>query len=323
MTTDLSPLPVWPRLQAAFTPLIRPFPAEAIALAEAHREEVVPHLVAALERVVAAPAAVDPDEMLHLYAAHLLAWWREPRGFQPLRHVAQMRDHELQYDLWGDFLTESLGRCLASMAHGDMQSLMGVAEDTLVDPYTRSAALTAMKVGVLEGDVPIDAMVAYGRDLAERVAAQLRSGEASTQGNDLFLALVIVFLMELGGPELLPAIRGWYAQDLVDASMVTLSNVEEALAQPLAFRLQELREEVNGYMGAPGLEFGCWACFQAPSEDSDKRAAPDLAAMAKRLLQQGPVPGGQPFAHETPKLGRNDPCHCGSGKKFKKCHGAA
>lgn len=24
---------------------------------------------------------------------------------------------------------------------------------------------------------------------------------------------------------------------------------------------------------------------------------------------------------QTPKLGRNDPCHCGSGKKFKKCHG--
>jgi len=23
-----------------------------------------------------------------------------------------------------------------------------------------------------------------------------------------------------------------------------------------------------------------------------------------------------------PDIGRNDPCHCGSGKKFKKCHGA-
>ena len=23
-----------------------------------------------------------------------------------------------------------------------------------------------------------------------------------------------------------------------------------------------------------------------------------------------------------PKLGRNDPCYCGSGKKFKRCHGA-
>lgn len=25
---------------------------------------------------------------------------------------------------------------------------------------------------------------------------------------------------------------------------------------------------------------------------------------------------------DTPKLGRNDPCHCGSGKKYKQCHGA-
>ncbi len=25
---------------------------------------------------------------------------------------------------------------------------------------------------------------------------------------------------------------------------------------------------------------------------------------------------------DEPKIGRNDPCHCGSGKKFKKCHGA-
>jgi preprotein translocase subunit SecA len=25
---------------------------------------------------------------------------------------------------------------------------------------------------------------------------------------------------------------------------------------------------------------------------------------------------------EEQKLGRNDPCWCGSGKKFKKCHGA-
>lgn len=28
---------------------------------------------------------------------------------------------------------------------------------------------------------------------------------------------------------------------------------------------------------------------------------------------------GVPFVRETPKIGRNDPCPCGSGKKFKKC----
>jgi uncharacterized protein len=35
--------------------------------------------------------------------------------------------------------------------------------------------------------------------------------------------------------------------------------------------------------------------------------------------------GGQrtPVTREAPKVGRNDPCPCGSGKKFKKCCGAA
>ncbi|MEK7744674.1 MAG: SEC-C metal-binding domain-containing protein [Elusimicrobiota bacterium] len=27
------------------------------------------------------------------------------------------------------------------------------------------------------------------------------------------------------------------------------------------------------------------------------------------------------FVKTGPDIGRNDPCHCGSGKKFKKCHG--
>lgn len=30
----------------------------------------------------------------------------------------------------------------------------------------------------------------------------------------------------------------------------------------------------------------------------------------------------EPYRRETPKIGRNEPCSCGSGKKFKKCHGA-
>ncbi len=30
-----------------------------------------------------------------------------------------------------------------------------------------------------------------------------------------------------------------------------------------------------------------------------------------------------PVVREAPKLGRNDPCSCGSGKKFKKCCGIA
>ena len=38
-----------------------------------------------------------------------------------------------------------------------------------------------------------------------------------------------------------------------------------------------------------------------------------------------PAPGGAAQAaprREAPKVGRNDPCPCGSGKKYKKCHGS-
>jgi preprotein translocase subunit SecA len=41
------------------------------------------------------------------------------------------------------------------------------------------------------------------------------------------------------------------------------------------------------------------------------------SAAATGVLQQQAV---QASPHE--KLGRNDPCWCGSGKKFKRCHGA-
>jgi len=32
-------------------------------------------------------------------------------------------------------------------------------------------------------------------------------------------------------------------------------------------------------------------------------------------------PPKTPITRETPKIGRNDPCICGNGRKFKKCCG--
>ena len=38
---------------------------------------------------------------------------------------------------------------------------------------------------------------------------------------------------------------------------------------------------------------------------------------------QQPVAKVATIRRDEPKLGRNDPCYCGSGKKYKKCHGAS
>jgi preprotein translocase subunit SecA len=50
-------------------------------------------------------------------------------------------------------------------------------------------------------------------------------------------------------------------------------------------------------------------------------------AFGGRQQKQPPRVGGDDAAvktvrHDQPKVGRNDPCPCGSGKKYKKCHGA-
>lgn len=39
------------------------------------------------------------------------------------------------------------------------------------------------------------------------------------------------------------------------------------------------------------------------------------------LFVDGQSPKPDTFVKTGPDVGRNDPCHCGSGKKFKKCHG--
>jgi preprotein translocase subunit SecA len=55
------------------------------------------------------------------------------------------------------------------------------------------------------------------------------------------------------------------------------------------------------------------------------RRAPVPAAMRTNRNPDGSVvaPGDRPAAaRAVPKVGRNDPCPCGSGKKYKKCHGA-
>ena len=38
--------------------------------------------------------------------------------------------------------------------------------------------------------------------------------------------------------------------------------------------------------------------------------------------EQAQMAGGKPIVREGVKVGRNDPCPCGSGKKYKQCHGA-
>ena len=41
----------------------------------------------------------------------------------------------------------------------------------------------------------------------------------------------------------------------------------------------------------------------------------------ERPEQERKAEAVKPFVRDAAKVGRNDPCPCGSGKKYKQCHG--
>ena len=53
-----------------------------------------------------------------------------------------------------------------------------------------------------------------------------------------------------------------------------------------------------------------------------ERLLPGFVELVAKGKNEPAAPAPQaPFVHGAAKLGRNDPCSCGSGKKYKKCHG--
>lgn len=51
-----------------------------------------------------------------------------------------------------------------------------------------------------------------------------------------------------------------------------------------------------------------------PAANADARARLDAHEAVSRTLKAGP------YVRTTKKIGRNEKCPCGSGKKYKKCH---
>ena len=66
----------------------------------------------------------------------------------------------------------------------------------------------------------------------------------------------------------------------------------------------------HGYVRSAIGEMDHWACFD-PNENEDG----DLDYLDDDFQI--------PYVRPEPKIGRNGPCPCGSGKKYKKCCGAA
>ncbi len=83
---------------------------------------------------------------------------------------------------------------------------------------------------------------------------------------------------------------------------------------------------INTEQGGPDDKLGAVHFSAKFKTEGEEREHLEIALFGRedgRWVYTGQVDEpGKTVRRETPKVGRNDPCPCGSGKKYKKCCGA-
>ena len=269
------------------------FPKQAMQAAIEQREAITPELLQVLERAAEDPVKVaeQKDYMLHVFAMYLLAQFREKRAYRLLVKIFSAPG-ETPFDLAGDTVTERLKCIFGSVYDGDPTPLQALVEDENANEYVRNAAMDAFVVLKESGQMSREAVMAYYRSLFHGKLKRT----FSYAWNGLVTAVA-----DLPAPELLEEVRQAYRDDLVEEA--DREDIELELLSPEPWGRNRF-----GLITDAIATMEWWASFHRDETPARK-----------------PHPGS-PTSHSPPllrttKVGRNDPCPCGSGKKYKKCCG--
>jgi len=289
-------------------------PTEALRAAERARgqiNELLIDLVDTTRREVL--EGRYPEDNAHIFAMLLLAEFEETRAFEVISGLFALPE-DLTYDLVGDFLTEDLPRVLASVCGGRIGGLAGMVEDRSRGGYVRGAALSAIVALVQRRIISREQAADYLRVLVRERLDREPSPVWDEAGN----VVLDLYVQDLFGD-----IRRAIREGLIGRFMMTPDDVDKAEREGLDVMMALLDRNRHLHPVRDVVaETQWWACF----EEDDRRGhgTPDSAHGADLYECDDPhcvdhAGAMVPFRRESPKVGRNDPCPCGSGKKYKKC----
>lgn len=299
----------------------RQVPRITLEEATAHREEIIPRLLAVLEEVAKDPApfAEDKNRNIHIYAMYLLAQFRETRAY-PLLVKIFSAPGEAPFDLASSVVTQDLTSILASVSDGDPGGMMELVENEKANEYVRGAAMDGLVTLMAFGKLRRDEVMAYFQHLFKTLE---RKPSAAWDG----LANACA---DIGPREVAEDLREAYDDGLVDPGSIGWDEVEELLDVSPEVALEKSRFRYRLITNTADA-ITWWSGFHRYAKDVEGAAAGDDAGDAfseyvagpdslfSRLRTDPDFP--QPIRRTEPKVGRNQPCPCGSGKKYKRCCG--
>jgi hypothetical protein len=302
------------------------FPRHALRQAVEKKDEMTPYLLKALERAADVPEDVlEAEDDSHIYAMFLLAKFREKRAY-PL--IIKLASHppELVDGLLGDIPMEDLANILASVSMGDTSLIAELAENSEAEEFARAAAIRSWLALVVSGDRLREDAIAYYKSLFEG---------GLEDRNEVVWSELVDAANDLYPEEVYDHIKKAYDDGLVDEYIVDPEWVDEqidlgkdaVLADLLEWNhlVEDVSVEMRAWFenrerGDEWDEDEDWYEEDEWDEDDEEDELDTGRRMLSALNGNNFAPNAPYIAPET--AGRNDPCPCGSGKKYKKCCGA-
>jgi hypothetical protein len=211
-----------------------------------------------------------------------------------MHRMARVDDESLQ-----DWLAAYWPALFRNKPEAVVPALRAMAQERALDWYIRTGALdAAVSVAELRGSAALEEALAW--------SAAIAGDEAEDQDMRLCAANRLLDFPRDAYRPLLEELAGREAEL---APLFCKTDVEKA------YSAMEDKPDWERF-GDP-WEFYTAVAIQRRHERWKKEAALE----DERALEDDDTPDDFmiPYVRETPKVGRNDPCPCGSGKKYKKC----
>ncbi|MGA6967742.1 MAG: DUF1186 domain-containing protein, partial [Xanthobacteraceae bacterium] len=231
---------------------------------------------------------------------HLLGGWREKSAYRPLARLLRCPTDDLDKVL-GDFLLETSPRVMAAVFDGDPMPLYDIIYDQSVDPFIRGAMCQTIAIVTLQGELPREETARFLRACYSELTPQ----EECWVWHGWQAAIAV-----LGLSELKPLVEEAFARGSISSTWLGPDDFEEDLHRAVHHQPPLSASGNFTRFGDVIEELSSWSCFEPETpEIADEKLRRYFSA------QREPTPAINPFKG----VGRNDPCPCGSGKKFKKC----
>ncbi|MCA9172337.1 MAG: DUF1186 domain-containing protein [Planctomycetales bacterium] len=287
-------------------------PVAAIQAARQQRDAITPLLIELLEAAAHDwHRGLEVESNGHLYAIYLLAEFRATEAWPAVLAVSSLPG-EGPFDLYGDTITEDLAYILAAVLGDRTEPLDEMIVDRDLNLYVRWQAIDGLLFQFLDGVVTRESVV-------ERLVSHL---EWAIEAGDELTEAIVLRLSDLGVESALPLIETAFSMGLVSPDMIDLESIQETIAcGDMGFleTIAGLRrpDDMIPYMSN-------WAMFQEGVDgDTDSFDFSSLKRMDDGCDDAAyHLENTSTIRYESAKIGRNEACPCGSGKKYKKCCGA-